>query len=102
MSKVIAFIGGAFPIAIGYVFAPSPKHDPGNWGPCGLESVFPVVTPFKLPEGHYCLDCYECVYEPSLVAFSILVLSGLFLLSGVFAARIAKTRSILGATIPAG
>jgi hypothetical protein len=105
MRMVIAFLGGAFPILLGYLYGPSPKHDPGHWGPCGLDSVFPVREPFVLAEGSYCFDCfdcYECVYESSLVGFSMLVLGGLFAISGYFVVKIARTHSIAGATIPAG
>jgi hypothetical protein len=99
---LLAWPGGAFPIVVGYAWAPSPKYDPGHWGPCDLSSVFPVMAPEPHDPNALYLDWYECVYEPSLVVFSCLVLGAMFVLSGVFAALIAKSRPLVVSAVPAG
>jgi hypothetical protein len=92
-STVIAFLGGAFPIALGYALAPPP------YAYCDLSSTFPVTKAYVQLAS--CLDCEACTIEPSRAAFTIITFSGLFLISGAFAARLAKTRSILKAIVPA-
>jgi hypothetical protein len=100
-ANILGFLGGAFPILVGYLYGPSPKHDTSGWGRCGLQSAFPVVDEPPEVATPYCLDCYECVSDPSLVAFSGGVFSVLFVLSGLFTVRIAKTRSIFLGFAPA-
>jgi hypothetical protein len=100
-ANIFGFLGGAFPVLVGFFYGPSPKHDTSGWGLCGLQSAFPVVEPPQEDPPAYCLDCYECVSDASVVVFSIVVFSVLFVLSGLFAVRIAKSRSILFGLAPA-
>ena len=90
---VVAYLGGAFPVALGYLLAPPPY----DW--CDLNHAFPVTKTYV--PGISCRDCDECAIDPTRTAFTIMTFSVLFLLSGAFAARLAKTRSILKAIVPA-
>ena len=99
---VVAFLGGMFPIAVGYVFAPSPNTVPGLFSSeedCGLDSVFPVTVP-SLPLD--CYDCDGCTFHAGRAVITMLVLGTLSLLSGIFNVRISKEDSTPRAIIPAG
>ena len=101
VSTLGGLAAGIFPILVGYYFVPSPTYDPGGWGPCGLGSVFPVTKDTGPVITHYGLDGYECVYSPTGIVIFVVVLGGLFALSGAFTILVSKSLSIVLSAIPA-
>lgn len=88
------FFAGCFPLLLGYYLAPSPTYDPGGWGPCTLRSVFPVLVESGPAITPYCFDCYDCVFSPVRFAIFVVVVGGLFALSGAFMVWVSKVPSV--------